>query len=38
MPDKIKGAVVMTATVLLTIWIANQISLTRDLVRRALAG
>lgn len=38
MGGKVKDAVIMTATVLVVIYVANQISITRDLVRRAMAG
>lgn len=38
MQATIKNALVTTATVLVVIYIANQISVSRDLVRRALNG
>jgi hypothetical protein len=38
MQSKIKDALISTAAVLATIYVLNQISVTRGLVQRALAG
>ncbi|CKV51373.1 Uncharacterised protein [Mycobacterium tuberculosis] len=38
MQSKIKDALISTAAVLATIYVLNQISVTRGLVRKALAG
>lgn len=38
MQAKIKDAVITTAVVLATIWALNQVSMTRNLVQRAIAG
>jgi hypothetical protein len=38
MQSKIKDALISTAAVLATIYVLNQISVSRNLVQRALAG
>ncbi|VTU20755.1 hypothetical protein SRS16CHR_02707 [Variovorax sp. SRS16] len=38
MQSKIKDALISTAAVLATIYVLNQVSITRGLVQKALAG